>query len=240
MNKNFPYNLGGLVLACHRISPLLAVALALAGTAAHAQDAQDAPQKGWYGVARGGATVDASQSLDSAGLPTNVTFDQKTRHNTAPTGELGAGYSFGMFRLEQTVGYTGITPRNLTSGNYTGSGRTNALTLAVSGFVDIPTGTRFSPFLGAGVGAARVQSHLSRVDEGTGNDSSYDGNKFGLLWHADAGVGYRISQHLTAELSGRYTSISNLSFDGQSNGVSVTYKPKIGYISALAGVRYAF
>jgi opacity protein-like surface antigen len=145
-----------------------------------------------------------------------------------------------MFRIEQTFGYAGLKPRNLNSGNYTGSGRTNALTLMVSGFVDIPTGTRFSPYLGAGAGAARVQSHLARVDQDTGDSSSYSGNKFGLLWHADAGVGYHITPHITAEFGGRYTSISNLSFDGQSNAAVITYKPKIGYFSALAGVRYAF
>lgn len=108
----------------------------------------------------------------------------------------------------------------------------------MSGYVDIPTGTRFEPYVGAGFGAARVQSRLSQAN--TAGSSAYNGKDWGFLWHADAGVGYRLTSKMTIEVGGRYSQIGSLDFSGQNNAVNVNYQPKLNTWSGTVGLRYRF
>lgn len=220
----------------HHLAALAMVAAPWA-TKAHAQDAE----KGIYAVARAGGVIQPDQKLDRNGLP-NVTIDDNTKYRTGVTGEIGGGYDFGMFRLEQTIGYTDLKLNRdrAEAGGFLADGRAKMFTMSVNGYVDIPLGRVFVPYVGGGVGVARVDADLSRVDAVTGAGSSYSGKDWGLLWHADAGLGIKVSRKATVEVGARYTRVSSLAFDGQSDGVATQFAPQLNGISGTVGLRYRF
>jgi opacity protein-like surface antigen len=213
-----------------------AIGLPTLATSAHAQESDS----GIYGVARGGVSISPDQKFDDADLPTSSTFDRKTKYDTGFTGELGGGYDFGMFRLEQTGGYMDSRAKGLDDDDYTGTGRNKAMFASINAYVDIPLGSVVQPYVGGGVGAARVNAKLSRTDTILGTDSSYSGKDWGLLWHADAGIGFAVAPKVTLEVGGRYTQISGLKFDGVSGGDAAVFEPTIRTLSGTVGVRYKF
>lgn len=209
--------------------------LSLLPTAAHAQD----DERGIYAVARAGMAVDPEQKVDSADDIVSA-FDDKTKYKSGFTGQIGAGYDFGMFRVEQTVGYTSLKAKKLDEGGFTGEGRNKAFTMSVAGYIDIPLSSFIVPYVGGGVGITRVDASLARTDSLTGVASSYSGKDWGMLWHADAGLGIRVSPKVTLEIGGRYAQASSLKFDGLSAGQETVFEPKLRTLSGTLGVRYKF
>lgn len=209
--------------------------LPLLSTAAYAQD----DERGIYAVARAGMAVDPEQKVDSADDIVSA-FDDKTKYKSGLTGQIGAGYDFGMFRVEQTVGYTNLKAKNLEENGFTGEGRNKAFAMSVAGYIDIPVSSFIVPYVGGGVGITRVDASLSRTDDLTGIASSYAGKDWGMLWHADAGLGIRVSPKVTLEVGGRYSQASGLKFDGVSAGRDTVFEPKMRTLSGTVGVRYMF
>lgn len=203
--------------------------------------AQDETARGIYVVARGGASINPEQKFDTADLPTSSTFLDKTKYKTGITGQIGGGYDFGMFRIEQTVGYASSDLKlgDTGIGSFAASGKTKSLSMSVAGYVDIPVSTMFVPYVGGGVGGARVEADLARVTA-AGIGSSYSGKDWGMLWHADAGIGINIKPKTTLEIGGRYTQTSSLRFDGQNAGIATTYEPKLRSLSGTVGIRHIF
>lgn len=203
-------------------------------TTAHAQD----DDKGIYAVARVGMAVNPDQKLDTDAATS--TFDDKVKYKSGFTGELGAGYDFGMFRIEQTAGYMSLKAKGLSGDDFSGDGRNKAMVVSLGAYVDIPTGSMIEPYVGGGAGIARVDASLGRSDDLLGTASSYAGKDWGLLWHVDAGVGIKVAPNVTVEVGGRYTQISGLKFDGVSDGSSAVYKPTMRTLSGTVGIRYKF
>ncbi|MFT3964566.1 MAG: outer membrane beta-barrel protein [Sphingobium sp.] len=205
-------------------------------TSAHAQE----DDKGFYAVARVGMAVNPDQKLDSADLPSDATFDEKTKFKSGFTGELGGGYDFGMFRIEQAGGYMSVKAKGLNGDDFFGEGRNKAMYVQLGAYVDIPTGTMIEPYVGGGVGVARVDANLTRTDDLLGTTSAYSGKDWGLLWHVGAGVGIKVAPKMTVEIGGRYTQISGLKFDGVSGGQPTVYEPTMRTLSGTVGLRYKF
>ena len=72
-----------------------------------------------------------------------------------------------------------------------------------------------------------------------------NGRDWGLRWHADAGVGYSLSDSTTVELAGRYAQTTGLQFAARmplANGgtVATSYKPKLTATSITVGLRQRF
>ncbi|MBE2992524.1 outer membrane protein with beta-barrel domain [Sphingomonas sp. PP-CE-3G-477] len=216
-----------------RVIALGAAAFSVAG------QAQDAPARGIYAVARAGASVNSEQKFDVDTLPSQ--FDDKTKYKTGLTGEIGGGYDFGMFRIEQTIGYNGnsLNLKDLGTSNLPASGRTRSYNVSVSGYVDIPLHAVFVPYIGGGIGASRVDANLSRVGA-SGVGSSYSGKDWGMTWHGDAGIGINVAAKTTLEIGGRYAQTSKLAFDGQDAGVATRYEPTLRTLSGTIGVRHIF
>lgn len=197
---------------------------------------------GIYAVARVGASISPETKFGPDDLPSSATFDEKTKYKSGITGQIGGGYDFGMFRVEQTVGYTSndLNLKDSDTGGLVGEGRTRSFTMSVAGYVDIPVHKVIVPYVGGGIGVARVDAELSRVSSATGVGSSYAGKDWGLLLHADAGIGVRVAPKTTLELGGRYSQTSKLKYAGQSGGVATSFEPKLRSLSATLGVRYLF
>lgn len=204
--------------------------------------AQDDPVKGIYAVARAGASISPEQKFDGSSVPLSSLFDDKTKYKTGITGQIGGGYDFGLFRVEQTIGYTSndLNLKDANTGGLTSAGRSRAFSMTVAGYVDIPVHKTIVPYVGGGIGAARVEANLSRVNSATSVGSSFSGKDWGLMWHADAGIGVRVSRKMTIEVGGRYAQTSGLKYAGESAGVATSFEPKLSTLSATIGVRHVF
>lgn len=65
---------------------------------------QSISRKGIYVVGRVGGTVGAEGKLDIG----SSVFSKDAKYKAEITGEIGEGYDFGMFWLEQTIGYSDL------------------------------------------------------------------------------------------------------------------------------------
>lgn len=212
------------------------LATAMLASAAHAQT--DAP-RGIYAVVRAGASINSDQKIDVERLPSQ--FDDKTKYKTGLTGEIGGGYDFGMFRIEQTIGYNSnnLDLKGIGSRDLPASGRTRSYNVSVSGYVDIPLHSVFVPYVGGGIGASRVDANLLRTGAG-GLVSQYSGKDWGMTWHGDVGIGINVAAKTTLEVGGRYSQTSKLAFDGTSSGVATRFEPTLRTLSGTVGVRHIF
>ena len=219
----------GFILACMVAIPL--------STAAQAQEARET---GIYAVARVGGSITPKQKIDLNDL--SASFPEDTKYKTGLTGQIGAGYDFGRFRVEQTLGYASndLNAKDLRAGGLTGDGRTRSLSMTIAGYVDIPVTDRIVPYVGGGVGAARVETKLSGVNAATGDSSGFNGKDWGLMWHADAGVGVRMSPKTTLEFGARYSQTSRLKYDGLNAAIKTSYEPKLSSVSGTVGLRHLF
>lgn len=55
--------------------------------------------------------------------------------------------------------------------------------------------------------------------------SSYAGKDWGILWHADAGLGIRVTPKATLEVGACYSRTSSLAFNGQNVGATTRFEP---------------
>ncbi|MCA3256333.1 MAG: outer membrane beta-barrel protein [Alphaproteobacteria bacterium] len=218
---------------------LAATTAALAAAPAFAQDSE--PRTGIYAVVRGGL-VDDSNLKFKGNNPATSRLQSETDLKRGFTGEIGAGLNFGNFRLETTFGYgkTSLDVGKAQAGGFTASGRARQLTFDTSGYVELPIGSVVRPFLGGGIGLARVNGELSRVTGTPAVGSRFDDKDWGFRWHTDVGIGFQVTPSTVLEVSGRYEQTSGLKFSGTTAGTAATFRPKLQSRSVLFGLRQAF
>jgi opacity protein-like surface antigen len=188
---------------------------------------------GWYLRGDVGITNQDVDHLDNALFAgANVTHISKGFDSGMLIGA-GVGYQFNSgLRADVTGEYRGKTafrgldtyrpePASGTgvgADDYTGS-KSEWLYLA-NLYLDLGTWSCFTPFVGFGVGMAKVTIHDFRDVNVPTSGVAYgaDASQWNLAWALHAGVGYEISQNLMLELSYRYVNLG----DGQS-GDLITY-----------------
>lgn len=195
---------------------------------------------GWYLRGEIGFSNQRTSDLryTNAALYAPVTsFQQTTAFDTAGIYGIGAGYRFNSwFRMDVTGQYRGnsnfkATDRfNFTAAgatyqgidNYTGT-KSEWLVLA-NAYVDLGTWWCVTPFIGAGVGGARV-SISNFTDTGINNytgspsyASALTGSKWNFAWAAHAGLAYQVNPNLVLELAYSYVDLG----EGRT-GVLSTY-----------------
>ncbi|UAL12452.1 outer membrane protein [Caulobacter segnis] len=220
----------------HGLMLVLLAAIPTVGAAT----ATKAQETGIYGVVRGGGSITPKQKIDVDDL--SAAFPDDAKYKTGFTGQIGAGYDFGRFRIEQTLGYgkNELNAKDLTSSGFNGEGSTKSLSMTLAGYVDIPVTARIVPYVGGGVGAARVQTELTGSRIGSGQTSGFEGKDWGLMWHADAGIGVRMAPKTTLEVGVRYAQTSRLKYDGVNAAPKTSYEPKLSSVSGTVGVRHVF
>lgn len=199
----------------------------------HAQEIVD---KGFYAVARAGASVNPELKFDSEALGVSAISDDTVKYKVAPFGEVGGGYSFGKFRVEETLGYSSSDAKSSNA-----QGRARFYYLTVSGFADIPVTDVVVPYVGGGMGAVRVDSDLSWANALTNTDVTIQGKAWGPFWHVDAGVGFRVAPKITVDLGVRYAkSFSSMKGIGHDDNDGLVPVAQFNAASALLGARYHF
>ncbi len=103
----------------------------------------------------------------------------------------------------------------------------------MNGYFDIPTYTRFRPYIGAGIGVAQVKNRLEVVDVSSSIVKNKDSN---FAYQLMAGIGYNINRNWTLDAGYRY--VNNGDSEWGENIQKYNFKSKEHQITA--GVRYTF
>jgi opacity protein-like surface antigen len=157
-----------------------AASLSLAG-AAHAQTAAD---PNWYVRGDAGGT-----------FQDEVNSTPKVKGKSGWTVDLAAGRSFGSnVRGEAELLYADADGKN------GATGRIKTVAGLLNGYYDIDTGTRWRPFVGAGIGFGQV-----KLDGGPFHDDDT-----GFAYQLQTGVSYPFTDRLSGQLAYRYLGINDV------------------------------
>lgn len=100
----------------------------------------------------------------------------------------------------------------------------------LNGYFDVPTGTNFHPYVGAGIGVARVKTRLSEDDFVDKNRST------NLAWQAGGGLGYNLTRNWTLDVGYRYVNNGHNKWKLEGGKVKANTEEH----QITAGVRYTF
>jgi opacity protein-like surface antigen len=187
---------------------------------AGAAQAADAP---YFSVAAGPAWL-SDATLTEGGLSIDASFD------TGYGITVAAGHSFDAVRAELELGYrkNGIDSFSGFGVSVPGSGDVTSTSVMANLYYDITPKARWSPFLGAGLGLARVEvdnAAVMGIVIGDAADTVF-------AWQLMAGIGCKLTERTTLDLSYRYFATSDPDF----SGIEAEY----GSHSVMAGVRVSF
>jgi opacity protein-like surface antigen len=216
---------------------------------------------GWYLRGDIGFSNQRVNRLNNALDANNTTSDQHLGFNTAGIFGLGVGYKLNNWlRFDVTGEYRGnsqffgtdsITyPGGVGTDTYHAT-KSEWVALA-NAYVDLGTWWCMTPFIGAGVGAARV-SIANFTDQGIANNGGGalpglalgdNVSKWNLAWALHAGVAYNVSPNFTIELAYRYLNMGDgltgdlHTFEGTNNIVNPTTFKSISSHDLMLGVRW--
>src|SRR5262249_2109107 len=140
---------------------------------------------------------------------------------------VGIGYNVNnWFRVDVTGEYRGKAnfhglDNAHNSGGYSPdryTGSKSELTFLLNGYVDLGTWSRFTPFVGAGVGFSRNTisnfgdvnvNACPGIDLCVGDAYADDASKWSFAWALYAGLAYRVTDNFTIELAYRYLDLGD-------------------------------
>ena len=216
---------------------------------------------GWYLRGDIGFSNQRVDRLNNA-LDATVTSSVQTNNfNTAGIFGLGVGYRFNnWFRADVTGEYRGNSqffgkdvntfPGGVGTDTYHGT-KSEWVVLG-NAYVDLGTWWCVTPFIGAGVGGARV-SIANFTDAGITNIGGVtspslafgdSASKWYLAWAVHAGLAYRVTPNFTVELAYRYLDMGDgltgdlRTFDGTNNINNPTTFKNITSHDLKLGVRW--
>jgi len=236
-------------------SLIAAGAATLMSTAAFAADMAIAPPPayapppviedfgGWYLRGDIGFSNQRVQRLDNVLDANNTSSRQNLAFGTAGIFGLGAGYKFNnWFRADVTGEYRGNSQFFGTDqiayvggvGTDTYHATKNEWVVLANAYVDLGTWWCITPFIGAGVGGARVAIN-GFTDQNINSNPIQPGPalagiafgdnvaKWNFAWAAHAGLAYKVTPNFTVELAYRYLDMGDgltgdlRAFDGTNN-----------------------
>ena len=133
---------------------------------------------------------------------------------------VAVGKKFGKVRAEAEIGYQENDVDKPKSGDM------KAYTFLVNGYYDFINRTKFTPYVTAGIGVAKVDARINKF-------AHVDNT--GLAYQAGVGVAYSINSKLTVDLKYRYLAVADLS------GIELdTSNPEFATNNVFLGLRYNF
>lgn len=209
-----------------RLRTGIAASAMLAAGAAFALPVSDAAAQ-WYVEGQGGINIPADSDLDGTG------FDVDAEIDPGFVGLVTIGHDYeGLFRVGGEFGYRDGDVDKV--GGVSANGDVDVLSAMLNVFLDFDTGMpALKPFIGAGIGVARIDANGVNPVNGLRMDDS----DTGLAGQLMAGVAYRVAENL--DLTGTYNLfyVPDVEF-GLANGTDVD----ADYMShsILIGLRYTF
>jgi opacity protein-like surface antigen len=216
---------------------------------------------GWYLRGDIGFSNQRVSRLNNVLDATYTTSSQNLGFNTAGIFGLGAGYRFNNWlRADVTGEYRGNSqffgkdvltfPGGFNTDTYHGT--KNEWVVLANAYVDLGTWWCMTPFIGAGVGGARVSINnftdqsITNAGLGAQPGLAFGDNvsKWNFAWALHAGVAYKVTPNFTVELAYRYLDMGDgltgdlRTFDGTNNIVNPTTFKGITSHDLKLGVRW--
>lgn len=173
-------------------------------------------------------------------MPTDSTFTDATNSNDVEydigfAGLLTAGYQFeNNWRAEAEFGARMNQIGDITgTGASAPAGRTNVYSLLANAIYGIPTGTKFTPYIGAGAGIAWVRNSNVATTLAT----SIDDSDTAFAYQGIAGMEYDINPYLKASLDYHYFRTADTSF---TSAAATQIKGDYENHTVTVGLRYIF
>jgi opacity protein-like surface antigen len=205
-------------------------AVALFASAAQMAHAADLPQlppvyappieeyvaSGWYLRGDIGMSNQKIKSLDNS-LFTSAVRVVHQDFDAAPIFGLGIGYQFNHWLRTDITGewrgkanFHGLDINGTTQTNEYRASKSEWLVLA-NIYADLGTWYNFTPFIGAGIGAAQITiSNFTDINTPQlGAAFADDASKWNFAWALHAGVAYKVNSQLTLEFAYRYVSLGD-------------------------------
>jgi len=167
---------------------------------------------GWYGRVDVGYSIDGQVDLSAFDGEEEISGTADLDNDWMA--DAGIGYAFqNGFRLEGEIAYR----TNDVGAPATGS--VDAWSAMLNGFYDFNRGGSIQPYIGAGIGYARV------TPDGTDDDSN-------VAFQGLAGLGFAVSDRLMFDIGYRYFRVNDLEF----GAISADYEHQ----AVTVGLRYQF
>jgi len=170
---------------------------------------------GWYLRGDIGMTNQRLNNIHNIQMDTatNLVWFDKGGFDSGILWGIGAGYQFSWFRFDATGEYRGkvnfhaLDSHAAGTNEYTAS-KSEWLFLA-NAYLDLGTWWCVAPFIGFGVGTARVQiDHYRDNNILAGGGGWADGDAvWNFAWAVHAGLAYKVSRNFAVELAYRYVDL---------------------------------
>ncbi|MEM0928386.1 MAG: OmpA family protein [Pseudomonadota bacterium] len=270
-NKSFPF--GGFLL--HKLKdafggagiPLegyemhnrFALMAAVSAVALGSAFAQSDENTGYYGELGGSYTLDwGVKDFESEGLGVDEAFDSELEvdEGFGVYGALGK-YFPGNLRSEVEIGYRGqdidylpTAPGRTLFGAGDDFGEVGVLTGMINVYKDLPLGLsgRVTPYVGAGIGFARVSLDMDNeavvaasASPGSFNSIDLDDDDYVTAVQGMAGVTVDVARNLAFALGYRYLQTGEYDMEGTFNGADETsFSGEYNAHEITAGLRFNF
>ena len=196
---------------------LAAAVIAAVPTLAHAE---------WYT----GIDAGANFLQDSKNSGSGLSYKSESDVGWMTQGQVG--YAFGPWRVEGELSYRSSGINKV--GGASGSGTTSALAPMVNGIYEFLPQSQWHPFVGAGIGAARVDGGTVKQNGTT----VYKGDDWQFAYQGFAGVGFDVSKNI--ELKAQYRYFATLDYDSKASSNNAKLTSEYTDHAILIGVTYKF
>ena len=188
----------------------------------------------YVGAFLGGSVLTSAKSSDNLG-DFGLSFKPALQESAVLGWDFEPGNPLGEGRmeLEYTRRSNTLDKAKYTDGSVPGGGNVTADSLLVNFFAVVHDGGRWSPYVGVGVGAARLQaSDLTVTGQPLGSGSDVT-----IAYQLGAGIDVMLTERLNLDIGYRFFNTSSPAFT-EANA----QKFKIGYAthSAVLGLRVGF
>ena len=145
-------------------------------------------------------------------------------------GSIAYGIKAGAVRTELELNMHDKAEKYQDENDWTASLENNSIML--NAYYDIDTGTKFTPYVGAGIGMAHLKAKVDFMDGDVPGKS-----KTTFAWQAGAGVSYAMTDNLALDLGYRYNDYGDVTPEIEE-GVNAKFDSTSHEF--LFGVRYTF
>jgi outer membrane immunogenic protein len=207
---------------------LLCVAL-LVPSVAFAAANKPSTAEGYYG------RVDLGLDMRKDNKTSVFGSDIKIKKNKTAVLGFGLGYKFNeYFRSDLNLQFRNLKTE---SKDFTPAIKNTAFTTMLNGFVDLPTGTMFTPYGVVGVGMSNIKKADNTLLAVSGNHITFKTkNKTSFAWNAGLGVNTKIQDSVSLDLGYKFVNVGKIKFK-----VADTSKTsKIQAHELAAGVIFSF
>ena len=197
--------------------------------------ASAAAADGWYFSAGTGVNYVPNLKISNSAAAANPT---KTSSDIGMVIVGAVGYSFDPIRIEGEFGWRDNANDKVTTplfGSSSAGGDLQPVSMMANAYYDFNTGTPFTPYLGAGVGAVDM---MARIDQS--GTTLLNASRVGLGYQGIVGASYKINDALSLKADYRYMATTDIDLPNSPAVGAGT--AKLGYEShaVLIGFIYHF